>query len=266
MKDSYSERQNKYRPSCFTVLIQLCLYTWPAVCIFDVRNVKRARWKTCLSWANSPPESLHRSQQKSESIHPKACFKLNSATAREMNVTRPVLVFSLQLPQNSELILCRQRASVSRWLPYLSRTARATPHASSDKGLLHWSPHDTMSPFPRVPSPHFLPLLLSFFPSLASKWCDMTSFIPGAYIFMARSWAVGNGGATCTSVYSLQSKWLHAYCSSATLRGFWVRTGTGELKWSNVINWSNWLEEEQEIPPAKWTFMAMLSEAEALSH
>lgn len=183
-----------------------------------------------------------------------------------MNVTRPVLVFSLQLPQNSELILCRQRTSVSRWLPYLSSTARATPHASSDKGFLCWSPYDTVSPFPRVPSPHFLLLFLSLFPSFAYKWCDMTSFIPGTYIFMAHERAVGNGGATCTSVYSLQSKWLHAYCSSATLRGFRVWTGTGELKWSNVINWSNWLEEEQEIPPAKRTFKAMLSEAEGLSH
>lgn len=178
MKDSYNERHGKIKAV-------VLLFT-PA----STRWHDPLRREECKAGASPHPSKrptwipAPATAEERESIHPRACSELNSATARETNVTRPVLVFSLQLPQKLGInSLQTARASVSRWLPYLSRTGRATPHASSDEGLSHWSPHDTPR-FPQSPIP--VTFFLVFSP-LASERCDMTSCIPGPYIFMARS-------------------------------------------------------------------------------
>lgn len=169
--------------------------------------------------ANNLPQSLGRLPEKTERPL-KSLFRIKRCRAERNECDAARFCIFVTITPNSKLILCRRRAMVSRWLPYLRGTVWTTAHASLDKGPSLWSSYDTLSPshepLPRSPSFSFL-LLYSFLPSISLSPLLSLFFIlmrydiiyPHAYIFNTCSWVIMHFGETPTPASaSLQSDFV----------------------------------------------------------
>lgn len=212
-----------------------------ARCICDVWNVKpewygatRTGYKhlpsLSLSHANNLLQSLGCLPEKSERPL-KSLFQIKRRRAERNECDAARFCIFVTITPNSKLILCRRRAMVSRWLPYLRGTVWTTAHASLDKGPSLWSSYDTLSPSHESLPRSFL-LLYSFLPSISLSPLLSLFFIlmrydiiyPHAYIFSTCSWVIMYFGETPTPASaSLQSDFVLSL----------IVPPLGDSKWGN---------------------------------
>lgn len=134
-------------------------------CICDMWNVKLEWYKAtrrgykCLSAVSPRQITCHNPSRKKKKK--KDLFQIKCPWAERNECDAARFCIFVTITPNSKLILCRQRAMVSRWLPYLRGTVSTAAHASLDKGLSLWSSNDTLSPS-QEPPPISLQPLLSF--------------------------------------------------------------------------------------------------------